>query len=299
MSRSAQGVIFGLVAAICYGFIPTFTLPVKNAAVPMADSCILLYRFAFAAVVMAGLMVATRRSFRVTRGELVTLTYLAFLSDGAALFLLEGYNYLSTGVATTLHFMYPVFTTLLMMVFYHEARKASTLLAVCMAVAGVGVLSMRTGGSGTSWQGVVLELISAVCYALYIIRVNRSRVQDMDGLKLIFYVVAIGALIFAADVVRLGEFQWVSSPGMALDLGTLAVVCTVVTNLLLVMAIKRIGSTMAAVLGAFEPLTAVALGCLLWDEPFTVNVAVGVLLIIPAVLIIIYTRGRKPNAATA
>lgn len=299
MSRSAQGVIFGLVAAICYGFIPTFSLPVKNAAVPMADSCILLYRFAFAAVVMAGLMVATRRSFRVTRGELVTLTYLAFLSDGAALFLLEGYNYLSTGVATTLHFMYPVFTTLLMMVFYHEARKASTLLAVCMAVAGVGVLSMRTGGSGTSWQGVVLELISAVCYALYIIRVNRSRVQDMDGLKLIFYVMAIGALMFAADVVRLGEFQWVSSPGMALDLGTLAVVCTVVTNLLLVMAIKRIGSTMAAVLGAFEPLTAVALGCLLWDEPFTVNVAVGVLLIILAVLIIIYTRGRKPNAATA
>lgn len=299
MSRSAQGVVFGLVAAICYGFIPTFTLPVKNAAVPMADSCILLYRFAFAAVVMAGLMVAMRRSFRVTRGELVTLTYLAFLSDGAALFLLEGYNYLSTGVATTLHFMYPVFTTLLMMVFYHEARKASTLLAVCMAVAGVGVLSMRTGGSGTSWQGVVLELISAVCYALYIIRVNRSRVQDMDGLKLIFYVMAIGALIFAADVVRLGEFQWVSSPGMALDLATLAVVCTVVTNLLLVMAIKRIGSTMAAVLGAFEPLTAVALGCLLWDEPFTVNVAAGVLLIIPAVLIIIYTRGRKPNAATA
>lgn len=299
MSRSAQGVVFGLLAAICYGFIPTFTLPVKMAAEPMADSCILLYRFGLAAAVIAGLMAATRRSFRVTRGELVTLTYLAFLSDGAALFLLEGYTYLPTGVATTLHFMYPVFTTLLMTVFYHEARKASTLLAVCMAVAGVGALSLHSGDGGTSWQGVVLELISAMCYALYIIRVNRSRVQDMDGLKLTFYIMAIGAVIFAADVVRLGEFQWVSTPGVALNLGTLALLCTVVTNLALVAAIKRIGSTMAAVLGALEPLTAVALGCLLWDEAFTLNVAAGILLIIPAVLIIIYTRGRKPKAGAA
>lgn len=137
-----RGVIYGLTAAICYGLIPTFTLPVKDGAIAdrMSDPSILFYRFLFASVIIGIIMLLRGRSFRVTRPELVTLTYLAFLSDGSALFLLDGYNYLPTGIATTLHFMYPVATTLLMMMFYHEARKLSTILAVLMAVAGVGAL---------------------------------------------------------------------------------------------------------------------------------------------------------------
>lgn len=106
----------------------------------LSDLSIVFYRFSFSALVVGAMMLLTRRSFRLTRGELVTLTYLAFLSDGAALFLIDSYNYMSSGVATTLHFMYPVFTALLMMAFYHEARRASTLSAVAMAVVGVTVL---------------------------------------------------------------------------------------------------------------------------------------------------------------
>jgi drug/metabolite transporter (DMT)-like permease len=62
-----------------------------------------------------------------------------------------------------------------------------------------------------------------------------------------------------------------------------------------VLSVQRIGSTMSAVLGALEPLTAVALGCLFFNEAFTWNVGVGVAMIIPAVLIIIYTRTRKSS----
>ena len=121
----------------------------------LSDASILFYRFIFAALVIAVVMVAMKRSFKITRCELVTLTYLAFLSDGSALFLIDGYNYMSSGAATTLHFMYPVMTTLIMIVFYHEARKLSTILAVLMAVAGVGLLSWQPDGE-TNIRGVVI-----------------------------------------------------------------------------------------------------------------------------------------------
>ena len=298
MSPTLKGTIAGLVAAICYGLIPLFTIPIKNgeAANHLSDCSIMFYRFALATLIIAVLMLITRRSFKITRGELVTLTYLAFLSDGSALFLIDGYNYLSSGVATTIHFMYPVVTTIMMMVFYNEARKGSTLLAVLLAVVGVGVLSWQSNGE-TSLHGVIIELISACCYAFYLIRVNRSRVRNMDGMKLTFYVMGIGALIFGAEALRQDEFQMITTGVQVSHLLLLGIVCTVVTNLCLVMAVQRIGSTMTAVLGALEPLTAVALGCLLMGEDITLNVVLGICLIIPSVIIIIFTRAKHSSAA--
>lgn len=295
-SSPAKGIMAGLAAAVCYGLIPLFTMPIKNEKTDLllSDYSILFYRFVLAACIIGVIMLIMRRSFRITRGELVTLTYLAFLSDGSALFLIDGYNYLSSGVATTIHFMYPVMTTLLMIAFYHEARKASTLSAVLLAVIGVGVLSWQSDGN-TSIHGVIIELISACCYALYLIRVNRSRVRNMDGMKLTFYVMGIGALIFGAEALRQGDFQPVTTSLQVTNLLVLGIVCTVVTNLCLVAAVKSIGSTMTAVLGALEPLTAVALGCLLMGEAITANIVIGICLIIPSVVIIIFTRARRPS----
>lgn len=287
------GTIAALLAAICYGFIPFFTLPIKQGEPSdfMSDPSILFYRFGFAALVIGLVMLVRRQDFKVTRGELVTLIYLSFISDGSALFLIDGYNYMLSGVATTLHFMYPVVTALLMMTFYHEARRLSTILAIIMSVAGVGVLCWDPTGH-TSLQGIIIVLISAVCYALYLIRVNRSRAAHMDSLKLVFYILFIGALIFLAEALRQNSFQPISSSLQFGNLVALALICTIVTNVCLVVSVKRIGSTMTAVIGALEPLTAVVVGCLVFHEAFTWQVLTGILLIIPAVVIIIWTRRR-------
>lgn len=296
-SRTLQGILLGMIAAVCYGLIPTFTLPISGETGgehALSDLSVMFYRFIFAALVLGGVMLFKRQNFRITRDELVTLIYLAFLSDGAALFLIAGYPYLSSGVATTIHFLYPVMITLIMVAFYHEARKLSTFLAVGMAVAGVGVLSYQSG-QGINMRGVMLELVSAFCYAFYMIRVSRSRVQHMDGLKLTFYVMLIGGLIFGAEAFRQESLQLLTTQVQWVNIFALVMICTVVTNLSLVLSVQRIGSTMTAVLGALEPLTAVALGCLFFNEDFTWNVGVGVAMIIPAVLIIIYTRTRKSS----
>lgn len=93
-----KGPLMAIVAAVCYGFIPTFTLPIRGEVSEnpeaMSDLSILFYRFFSASLILGAYMLLRRHSFRITRGEAVTLIYLAFLSDGAALFLLAGYAYL-------------------------------------------------------------------------------------------------------------------------------------------------------------------------------------------------------------
>ena len=114
----------------------------------------------------------------------------------------------------------------------------------------------------------------------------------MDGTKLVFYVMFIGAIIFGAEALRQGNFKPITTTSQLTHLAALAIICTFVTNTCLVFSVKRIGSTMVAVLGALEPLTAVVIGCTVFGEPITWQVLAGIALIIPAVLVIIWTRRR-------
>ena len=297
---SSQGLILGLTAAVCYGFIPLFTKELQHPSegLALSSATILFYRFGIASIVIAGIMLFQRISFRITFPEFLRLTLLAFLSDGAALFLIAGYSYMPSGVATTLHFMYPVFTALTMMLFFHEPRRMSTVLAITMAVAGLFVLSW-TGQGEVELLGVVLEIISALCFALYLIRVNRSKISNMPPTKLTFYVMMLGALIFAATIIyerseieMATHFAVLPSTRGWLNLIALSLVCTVITNLALVHAIKMIGPTITAVLGVLEPVTAILLGIVFMGESLTSPIVLGIMLIISAVLIIVLRKHK-------
>lgn len=296
--KSSVGLFLGLMAAVCYGFIPLFTKELQAPAVglPLSSSTILFYRFGIASLILAAIMCVRRESFRITYAEFVRLVQLAFLSNGAALFLISGYRYCSSsGVATTLHFTYPILTALIMMVFFRERSRLSTWIAIGLSIAGVALLSGI--GGGAQWLGIVLEIISALCFALYLIRVNRSRVSQMPVVKLTFYVMAFGTLIFAAFIAyERADFDISAhyaliptAPGW-LNLCLLSVICTVVTNLALVYATQNVGPTVASILGVLEPLTALVLGILFLGEELTPSMAAGIGLILPAVLIIILRR---------
>ena len=293
--KSSVGLFLGLMAAVCYGFIPLFTKELQAPAVglPLSSSTILFYRFGIASLILAAIMFVRRESFRITYAEFVRLVQLAFLSNGAALFLISGYRYCSSsGVATTLHFTYPILTALIMMIFFRERSRLSTWIAIGLSIAGVALLSGV--GGGAQWLGIVLEIISALCFALYLIRVNRSRVSQMPVVKLTFYVMAFGALIFAAfiayeraDFDISAHYALIPSASGWLNLCLLSVICTVVTNLALVYATQNVGPTVASILGVLEPLTALVLGILFLGEELTPSMAAGIGLILPAVLIII------------
>ncbi len=296
--KSSVGLFLGLMAAVCYGFIPLFTKELQAPAVglPLSSSTILFYRFGIASLILAAIMFVRRESFRITYAEFVRLVQLAFLSNGAALFLISGYRYCSSsGVATTLHFTYPILTALIMMIFFRERSRFSTWMAIGLSIAGVALLSGV--GGGVQWLGIVLEIISALCFALYLIRVNRSRVSQMPVVKLTFYVMAFGALLFAAfiayeraDFDISAHYALIPSASGWLNLCLLSVICTVVTNLALVYATQNVGPTVASILGVLEPLTALVLGILFLGEELTPSMAAGIGLILPAVLIIILRR---------
>ena len=280
-----NGFLYGLLSSASFGLIPLFTIPVMWQG--MEFGSILLYRFIFATIALAIIMLLCKESFRITRQDIPSLAFLSFLYLMSALFLFWGYKYMASGIATTLHFMYPVITTFIMMVFFGEKKSIWRIMAIVLAVSGVFCLSHESGSGQVNWIGIIIVLISALAYALYLITIGQMKVGKMKGIKLTFYVFLFGSVFLLIGTSVIDEVQPISNWNMAGNLVMLAIIPTVVSNLALVRAIKSIGSTLTSVLGAMEPVTAVCVGIWVFNEAMTYGIVLGVALIIAAVTVII------------
>ena len=119
--NKVNGLLYGLLSSASFGLIPLFTIPAMQAG--MQFESILFYRFLFACLAMGGILLMNGQSFRIKRQDIPSLFFLSLLYLMSAVFLFWGYKFMASGVATTIHFMYPVLTTLIMMLFFKEKKS--------------------------------------------------------------------------------------------------------------------------------------------------------------------------------
>lgn len=283
-----NGLLYGIISSASFGLIPLFAIPAMQHGMDFMN--VISYRFLFATIALAVLLKIRKVSFGIEKTDLPTLLLLSFFYLISSVFLLWGYKFMPSGVVTTIHFMYPVITTLVMMLFFHEKNSLFRTLAILMAIGGVYALSHSDSQGETNMLGVIIVLISAVGYALYLVTVGQRKNQSLKGLKLTFYVFLFSTVILLAGMSSTGSLHSIPDLATAGNLLQLAIIPTVVSNLTLIEAIKYIGATQTSVLGAMEPVTAVIVGIAIFGEAFTFTIAVGIILIISAVTIIILKR---------
>ena len=283
-----NGFLYGIISSASFGLIPLFAIAAMQHGMDFMN--VISYRFLFATISLAVLLKIRKVSFGIQKSDLPTLLLLSFFYIISSVFLLWGYKFMPSGVATTIHFMYPVVTTVIMMLFFREKNSVARTLAILMAIAGVYSLSYSDSKGETDLLGVVIVLISAVGYALYLVAVGQRKNQSLKGLKLTFYVFLFSTIILLAGMLSTGNMHPIPDYTTAGNLLLLAIIPTIVSNLTLIEAIKYIGATRTSVLGAMEPVTAVVVGIAVFGETFTVSIAIGIMLIVSAVTIIILKK---------
>ena len=284
--EAVMGFFLGLFSSATFGLIPLFTLPLLHAGVTAETA--LFYRFLIATLTLGGLLAARGERFRMRGVDLCKLAGMSVMYMLAALLFFWAFSYLPSGVAATLQFLYPVMVMLIMIVFFHERFSWTIALSIILAVSGVALLSSGPGDGGTSISllGVGMMLLSALCNSLYIVGIQTARIPNMSGLVMTFYVMLFSALLSLINALSTDTFQILTSWRELGIAALLAVVTAVLSNLTLILAIQRIGSTMTSVLGVMEPLTAVMVGILVFGEPFSPALAGGVALIDASVLLV-------------
>lgn len=285
MNAKVKGYILGGIAATTYGMNPLFTLPLYKEG--LDPDSVLFFRYLFAIPILGIMLKARGRNFKLKRKEIPPLIILGWLVAISSLTLFQSYNYMEAGIASTILFVYPILVALIMAVVYKEKVSLQTIFCIFLALSGIGLLYNGADGATLSLIGIGLVIASSLSYAIYIVGVNRPMLKEVATLKITFYILLFGVLLFLIHVDFGQSLQIVDKWYLWGNLIALAVFPTTISFLCTTQAIQYIGSTPTAILGALEPVTAVFFGIIIFGETLTLRLCYGIALIILAVTFII------------
>lgn len=284
--KSIKGYFLAALAAAAYGTNPAFAVPLYEDG--MNPNTVLLFRYVLGIPLLALLMGCRKMSFKIPLKSVGQTVILGLLMAVSSLTLFESYNYMNSGIASTLLFVYPVMVALIMIFFFHEKNGPS--LYICLAVMFLGLFFLVNPADGFNLSpfGCLLVMISALTYALYIVMVNVSkRLKEIPTTKLLFYVLIWGSLLFALNILVGNPFTAPKASHEWWNLIALSVIPTLLSLACTTLAIQLIGSTPTAILGSLEPVSAVLLSVFFLHQPISIYEIIGGSLIVLATVIVI------------
>ena len=286
MTKQTRGIFNGIISGISFGLIPLFSIPVIAAGV--GDISILVYRFLFGSAAMLLMLLCRRTDMRISWSELWRIALLSVFYIGTAIATLECYHYLSSGIATALVFTDPIWCAIIGLVVFGDKFSWKLTTSILLATIGVMMMTGVFSEDGTfSWPGVLWGLVSGLSYAIYIILVPRLKVKSIPSLKLTFYVFFIGMLLLILFALAVqGRVEPIMNRSCLINLMLLGLIPTALSNICVTMSLKLIDSTIVAILGAFEPLTAMVVGILVLGDDWSVLSITGAALILLAVAVL-------------
>ena len=295
MTRPTTGILHGAIAAASYGTNPLFALPMFARGIGV--NSVLFYRYAIAvAIYFLWLKFVKKTSLKITGKEAVWLIVFGLLFSLSSLTLFEAFRYIEAGIACTILFIYPLLVAIIMTLFFHEKITKTVVFSIILTFSGISLLYHGKPDSPLNIHGVGIVLLSALLYALYIVGVkNVKTIKHIKTDKLSFYVMLFGLLVYVYNLDFCTKLQIINTPFLFLCTVGLALFPTIISLETLTIAIKLVGSTTTAILGALEPLTAIFFGVLLFHEQLTVRICIGVALILSGVFLIITRKPQKKS----
>nr|MBR2110296.1 EamA family transporter [Alistipes sp.] len=128
----------GVVTGITYGLNPLFAVPLMSRGATIES--ILFFRYGFAVVLLGLFLMLSRQSFKLSGKQAGVLLILGLLYTTSSLCLFGAYNYIASGLATTLIFLYPVLVAIIM-VFLGVVPSWPVWLAIGATLGGVVIMT--------------------------------------------------------------------------------------------------------------------------------------------------------------
>ena len=291
-----NGVFYASVSSASFGFSPLFSLGLLAAG--LSDFDVLSYRWMVAGIVLMIYALCKKKSLRLNSfDEAWKVILLSILRSITSVTLLIGYANISSGIASTINFMYPVIVTICMMLFFGEKRSLADIAAIGVSIFGVYLLA--SGDSiiverGNTRLGLICSLISAFSFAAYYIVMKQVRADKIEVVKFTTWIMMLSAFYFiVCAFIFEGRITLVKDFGSWLNILGLGLWATMVSNITGVKAIRRIGPTHTSILGALQPVTAVILGVLFLGEHLYLRSCIGITLILVAVSVVVMHQKKR------
>ncbi len=286
----ANGIFYAIISSSSFGFSPLFSLGLLAAGLSNFD--VLSYRWGIAALVLLIYAGCKKKKLRFNSfDETWKIFLLSALRALTSVTLLIGYANISSGIAATINFMYPVVVALCMMLFFGEKKSPVDFLSIGVTIFGVYLLASGDSlvvENGNTRLGLISSLVSAFSFAAYYLLMKILKADKIEVVKFNTWIMTLSAVYFIiCAFIFEGRLTIITGGTNWLNILGLGLWATMVSNITGVKAIRRIGPTHTSILGALQPLTAVLLGVLFLGEHLYLRSIIGITLILISVSIIV------------
>ena len=263
-------------SAVLYGLLPV--LAKEFYALGGTALTFVSARFLLSAVIAAAAARVRGISLAGSRKELFKMFLLVQGYMLTNILLSVSYEYISAGLSTTIHFLYPTLVLVVCVVLFGE--KLSVSGGVCAVLGLVGVACLGAPGESASVTGLFLAFASAITYAFYVVYDDKSGLAAQNPFRLCFYISVIGGMEALLLGKITGGLHFDLPPSAWLIVLAVALGPTVASISLVQVSLRVIGAGKTSFLSTFEPLTSVVLGIVLLGEQVTVRTGIEILCIL-------------------
>ena len=209
---------------------------------------------------------STSRGVRPDRSQTLLCILAGVLSFGCTLLLYSSYAYIPVGLATVLHFLYPLYVVLYDVLFRKQRLAVLRLAGLALGVAGVLLSMDMLGTSGLDARGLLLALGSGVVYAAYIITLGYESRRPLPVYRLMLGISLTGIPLCATVGLLTGRLTLALTPSAWGYAAAVALLVGVVGCVLFQQGIRCVGETDAAIFSLLEPLSSILFSFLLMHE---------------------------------
>lgn len=199
--------------------------------------------------------------------------------------LYESYEYIDSGLATTLHFTYPVAVIIILAVLFGIKPDKKQLLCALLCMGGI--LLLYTPNGQVSVKGILLAVASGLLYSLYIVLLGKSEIKVIAPLTLAFWLSLFSSAEIGVISILSGKMQLQMDTGGWIAEIVLALFATVFALVLFQKGLFLCGEVKASLLSTFEPLTGIVIGLLIFDEILTAKECIGILCVLFSTIILV------------
>lgn len=277
-----KGELYIIISALGFSLMPVFAKSAYRGGANVTT--VLLFRFTFALIFIWGYIFVKKIAFKIKLKQVLMLMVLgAVLYSGSAITLFNAYRLISAGVAQVLVFTYPAWVLVITTLFFKEKVSVNKVYAIVLSIIGTAVVAY-TPGQKFSTLGIMLALIGAVTYALYVSFIDHGEFNEVHPIVMTGYILLFANLSFLLYGVSRGELNVNFSLWAWLPIAMLAFFSTAIAILAFCTGAKLIGSGKAAIVSTLEPISTFIFSYIFLGENVSYNMIFGGGVVIMAIL---------------
>lgn len=261
-----KGQIYLVISALAYGIAPVLAKFCYNGGV---NSITLTFLRSFLCLPILLIVLAAKKiSLKLTKKELKQVLTAGIFGNAFMLIsLYAAYDFIPVGMATVLHYIYPLVTVLACRIFYKEKLSSKMIFASVLVTLGIALFSKEAPGGNPT--GIILALLAGIFYSFNLVYLDKSGLDSMNYWKLTFYfslIMSATAFIFAAFsnelTLMLSKQAWLLSFAVS-------ALITFVALPFLQLGVLHEGAAESGIISTLEPICSVVLGAIFLSEPIS------------------------------